>query len=66
KAVFLSGSKRHRKLADLIPSHYIELPNTVSDYERIIHITDFVTSLTDQAAINLYRKIKGIELPRMY
>ncbi|MBC5775781.1 deoxyguanosinetriphosphate triphosphohydrolase [Pontibacter sp. KCTC 32443] len=66
KAVFLPESKRHRKLADLIPAHYINLPEHVSDYERIIHITDFVTSLTDQAAINLYRKIKGIELPRMY
>ncbi len=66
KVVFKPESKHHRKLADLIPQQYIKLPETATDYERIIHITDFVTSLTDQAAINLFRKIKGIELPRMY
>lgn len=66
KAVFKPESKHHRKLAALIPPHYLQLPQTATDYERIIHITDFVTSLTDQAALGLYRKIKGIELPRMY
>ncbi|WP_187262161.1 dGTP triphosphohydrolase [Pontibacter beigongshangensis] len=66
KAVFRPESKHHRKLAALIPTHYLQLPETATDYERIIHLTDYVTSLTDQAALGLYRKIKGIELPRMY
>ena len=66
KAVFRPESKHHRKLAALIPPHYLDLPGTATDYHRIIHITDFVASLTDQAALGLYRKIKGIELPRMY
>ncbi|MHC2993840.1 deoxyguanosinetriphosphate triphosphohydrolase [Pontibacter sp. HJ8] len=66
KAAFNSESKHHRKIADLIPPQYLQLPEDASDYERIIHITDFVTSLTDQAALGLYRKIKGIELPKMY
>lgn len=66
KAVFHPESKHHRKLAALIPPHYLQLPAEATDYERIIHITDFVSSLTDQAALGLYRKIKGIELPRMY
>jgi dGTPase len=66
KAAFRPGSKHHRKIADLIPPQYLQLPEAASDYERIIHITDYVTSLTDQAALGLYRKIKGIELPRMY
>ncbi|MCC9167332.1 deoxyguanosinetriphosphate triphosphohydrolase [Pontibacter harenae] len=66
KAVFKPESKHHRKLKDLIPSQYHQLPVEATDYERIIHITDFVTSLTDKAAINLYRTIKGIELPKMY
>ncbi|MCC9135806.1 dGTP triphosphohydrolase [Pontibacter silvestris] len=65
-AVFKPASKRHRKIADLIPPQYLKLPNGATDYERIIHIADFVSSLTDQAALGLYRKIKGIELPRMY
>jgi dGTPase len=66
KATFKPESKHHRKLAALIPPQYLTLPEGTSDYERILHITDFVTSLTDQAALGLYRKIKGIELPRMY
>jgi dGTPase len=66
KAAFRPDSKHHRKIADLIPPQYLRLPEGASDYERIIHITDYVTSLTDQAALGLYRKIKGIELPRMY
>jgi dGTPase len=66
KAAFRPASKHHRKIADLIPPQYLQLPEGASDYERIVHITDYVTSLTDQAALGLYRKIKGIELPRMY
>ncbi|GAB3541555.1 deoxyguanosinetriphosphate triphosphohydrolase [Pontibacter brevis] len=66
KAVFRPESKHHRKLAALIPPHYLNLPEGATAYQRIIHITDFVASLTDQAALGLYRKIKGIELPRMY
>ncbi|PVY39966.1 dGTP triphosphohydrolase [Pontibacter virosus] len=66
KAAFRQDSRHHRKVADLIPPHYLQLPEGSSDYDRIIHITDYVTSLTDQAALGLYRKIKGIELPRMY
>ncbi len=66
KAVFHPESKHHRKLAALIPPHFLQLPDDATAYERIIHITDFVASLTDQAALGLYRKIKGIELPRMY
>jgi dGTPase len=66
KAAFRHDSKHYRKIADLIPPQYLKLPEGSSDYERIIHITDYVTSLTDQAALGLYRKIKGIELPRMY
>ncbi|RAU84364.1 dGTP triphosphohydrolase [Pontibacter arcticus] len=66
KAVFRTESKHYKKLAALIPAHYIQLPESATTYERILHITDFVGSLTDQAALGLYRKIKGIELPRMY
>ncbi|PRY14878.1 dGTPase [Pontibacter ummariensis] len=66
KAAFKPESKHHRKLAALVPPHYLSLPDTATAYERMVHITDFVASLTDQAALGLYRKIKGIELPRMY
>ena len=35
-------------------------------FRDVKYLTDVVARLTDQAALGLYRKIKGIELPRMY
>ncbi|MDX5396683.1 MAG: deoxyguanosinetriphosphate triphosphohydrolase, partial [Hymenobacteraceae bacterium] len=67
-AVFHTNSRHHRKLFDLIPGQFLENDRKTGsdDYEKILKITDFVSSLTDQAALSLYRKIKGIELPRGY
>lgn len=67
-AVFHLESRRHRKLFELIPDQFLARGRTVpgSDYEKILMITDFVSSLTDQAALGLYRKIKGIDLPKGY
>ncbi|WP_317133059.1 deoxyguanosinetriphosphate triphosphohydrolase [Adhaeribacter soli] len=68
KAVFYPQEKRHQKLLDLIPDQFLGLNRELSssDYEKILNITDFISGLTDQAAITLYRKIKGISLPKMY
>ena len=68
KAVFQPESRRHQKLLDLITDQYLDANRQVNpnEYERILQITDFISGLTDQAAINLYRKIKGISLPKVY
>lgn len=67
-AVFEPGSRRNQKMLDLIPDQYLgrdrQVP--VDAYVRILHITDFISGLTDQAAISLFRKIKGISLPKVY
>ncbi|MGV3540365.1 MAG: deoxyguanosinetriphosphate triphosphohydrolase [Rufibacter sp.] len=67
-AVFTPNSSRHKKYLDLIPDQYLAPDRgIVTDaYERILNITDFISGLTDSTAISLYRKIKGIELPKMY
>jgi dGTPase len=67
-AVFYPQSRRNQKMLDLIPDQFIGLGRKIStsDYEKILNITDFISGLTDQAAITLYRKIKGISLPKMY
>ncbi|MGV3587386.1 MAG: deoxyguanosinetriphosphate triphosphohydrolase [Adhaeribacter sp.] len=68
KAVFEPTSRRHQKLLDLVPDQYLDVNRSISPntYDRILRITDFISGLTDQAAISLYRKIKGISLPKVY
>lgn len=68
QAVFEPNSKRHQKLLDLVPDQYLDIDRTIcpEPYSRILRITDFISGLTDQAAISLYRKIKGISLPKGY
>ena len=67
-AVFYPQARRQQKLLELIPDQFLGLNRQIStsDYEKILNITDFISGLTDQAAITLYRKIKGISLPKMY
>lgn len=68
QAVFEPASRRNQKMLDLIPDQYLDMNRQVNPdaYVRILHITDFISGLTDQAAISLYRKIKGISLPKVY
>jgi dGTPase len=68
QAVFEPNLRRNQKMLDLIPDQYLDRNREVNPdaYTRILHITDFISGLTDQAAISLYRKIKGISLPKVY
>ncbi|WP_135075420.1 deoxyguanosinetriphosphate triphosphohydrolase [Terasakiella sp. SH-1] len=42
----------------------MDLPTTYSDnrYEHLLQVTDFVSGLSDRAAVNLYKVIKGVSL----
>lgn len=58
-------SHRSRKNLDLFPKEYFrdgENPEAEL-YDRIMSVCEFVAGMTDSAAISLYRKMKGIELP---
>ena len=59
------GSWHSSKNYDLIPPEYFgpERPPSDDLYTRILTVCDFVSGMTDSAAIALYRKMKGIELP---
>ncbi|WP_372775981.1 deoxyguanosinetriphosphate triphosphohydrolase [Mangrovibacterium sp.] len=50
-----------RRLLSLIPQQY--RGEHQSDYEKIQSVIDFVSGMTDLFALDLYRKIKGINLP---
>jgi dGTPase len=62
-----AGVKSHRsaKNLDLFPKEYFRNGKSPSAdlYERIMSVCEFVAGMTDSAAISLYRKMKGIELP---
>ncbi len=55
-------SQQERKMLELIPA---EVKNKeMSDYCKLLNVCSYVAGLTDKHAINLYRKLKGIELPK--
>lgn len=51
-------SKRSARLLQLLPERYNQ--NTTDIAEMIFQVTDYISGLTDQMAISLYRKLKGI------
>ena len=55
---------RREKIIQLLPGNII-LPEA-SQYEKLMRINDYVSGMTDNFAIAMYRKLKGISLPRVY
>ncbi|MGL5633286.1 MAG: dGTP triphosphohydrolase, partial [Azovibrio sp.] len=57
---------RERMLLKLLPPQFLgpdAKPNP-DPYLRLLRVADFVTGMTDSYAIDMYRKLKGIDLPR--
>jgi len=50
-----------KKLLQLMPDQYGG--NHESTYEKVQSVVDFVSGMTDLYALDLYRKIKGINIP---
>jgi dGTPase len=51
------------KVISLLPGQFLQ--NEESDlYLRILRVCEFVAGMTDSYAVTLYRRLKGIELPR--
>ncbi len=58
-------SARERMLLKLLPSQFLGY-NAEPDpdpYIRLLQVADFVAGMTDSYAIDMYRKLKGIDLP---
>jgi dGTPase len=55
------GHFRSEKLLSLIPSQYKN--NGESTYSKIQSVVDFVSGMTDLYALDLYRKITGMNIP---
>ena len=68
EAVLGNKSGRNEKIRMLIPAHYTKEEDIATQdglYRVLLNISEFVSSMTDNSAISLYRKMKGISLPRI-
>jgi dGTPase len=54
--------KRHQKVLGLIPNQF-QFSNSDSPYEKVMCILDFVSGMTDNYALELYRNLRGISVP---
>lgn len=54
------------KILSILPEQFVldGQPHGRDLYLRILRICEFVAGMTDTYAVNIYRKLKGIELPR--
>ncbi len=57
----LVESEYGKKLLKLFPGQYI--PENNDDYSKIQSVVDFISGMTDVYALDLYRKITGMNLP---
>jgi dGTPase len=64
EAAFHERDARARARLDLFPE--LRLGPGLSRYEALRRITDYVSGMTDSFALSTYRKLRGVELPRMY
>lgn len=56
--------KRHKKVLNLIPTQY-KFEEKESEYSKIMSVLDFMSGMTDLFALQLYKNIKGIEIPEL-
>jgi dGTPase len=53
--------KEQKKILELLPKQF-EFAESSSAYEKVMHIIDFISGMTDVFALKLYRNLRGIEL----
>lgn len=53
-----------RNILSIMPEQY-KVSKADSMYTKIQTVVDYVSGMTDSYALNLYRKIKGIDLPEI-
>lgn len=63
-AVLQPNSPKSKKLLQLIPSQF-SITKQEDVYHNIQSVVDFISGMTDLYAIDLYRKITGIQIPHL-
>jgi dGTPase len=58
------ASHKEQKVLKLFPYQFTEFELTTSKYEKVMNALDFLSGMTDEYATELYRKLKGVVIPR--
>lgn len=53
--------KEQNKILELLPKQFA-FNESGTPYEKVMHIIDFISGMTDLYALKLYRKLRGIEI----
>jgi dGTPase len=59
-----SPSHKEANVLKLIPFQFTEFEEVSSKYEKVLSALDFISGMTDEYATELYRRLKGIVIPR--
>jgi dGTPase len=62
EALLYESNLKSEKLLALIEPYYVIDRKSRTLYKNLLSIVDFISGMTDNYAIDLYRKIKGIEI----
>jgi len=57
-------SHKEEKILKLFPYQFTEFELAGSPYEKVMNALDFLSGMTDEYATEMYRKLKGIVIPR--
>ena len=55
---------KDKKILKLFPMQFREFEATESPYEKILNAFDFISGMTDLYATEMYRKLKGVDIPQ--
>jgi dGTPase len=55
---------KDQKILKLLPLQFREFEETSSAYEKTLNAFDLISGMTDLYATELYRKLKGVEIPQ--
>jgi dGTPase len=64
-ALLQPDTNKSQKLKQLIPKQFVIAGRPGSLYSDIQSVVDFIAGMTDLYAVDLYRKITGIDFPRI-
>lgn len=56
-------SHKERSVIKLLPYQFTEFEETDSRYQKVMNALDHLSSMTDEYATEMYRKLKGIAIP---
>ena len=59
-----SPSHKEEKVLKLFPYQFTEFEDTKSQYEKVMSALDYLSGMTDEYATEIYRRLKGISIPR--